>query len=302
MTMNGISPKMVGRAKKTVLAVVVAALLASLAVSQVDGGKKNAADSAWLQRDWRNAIELYRQVLEDDPRDGTSWFRLAFAYHNDGQYAEAVPAFERALEHRAYILTARYNLACSLARLGQTERALSELERVVAAGFTPTTQIQTDPDFQHIRNTSKFQEIVRRTEDPVLYLEGGPGAQWLRGAWAFPQGTMTANVSTKGFVHQVEVLEGGSRAVHLVVYFSAAERSWHVRGADRDGAAYSGKVRVRDGSLECQGVFPDGRPARVRVSAEGETASVATEAQSDGAWVPVQSYRLEEMRVSDGGR
>jgi adenylate cyclase len=55
-----------------------------------------------------------------------------------------------------------YHLACTLARAGQTTRALDVLEQVVDLGWRHKAWLDRDPDFDALRNDRRFKRIARR--------------------------------------------------------------------------------------------------------------------------------------------
>jgi len=55
-----------------------------------------------------------------------------------------------------------YNAACNFALLGESDRALDELECALEAGVAIGDWIQDDPDFVNVRNHPRFQAIVKR--------------------------------------------------------------------------------------------------------------------------------------------
>jgi adenylate cyclase len=55
-----------------------------------------------------------------------------------------------------------YNAACNFALLGESDRALDELECALEAGVSIGDWIQHDPDFENVRNHPRFQAIVKR--------------------------------------------------------------------------------------------------------------------------------------------
>jgi adenylate cyclase len=55
-----------------------------------------------------------------------------------------------------------YNAACNLAQLGDPDRALDELEHSIEAGVSVGDWIKHDPDFELLRDHTRFQAIVKR--------------------------------------------------------------------------------------------------------------------------------------------
>ena len=59
-----------------------------------------------------------------------------------------------------------YNAACNWALLGESDRALEELERALEAGVAVGDWIKHDPDIESLRGDPRFQAIVKRIAPP----------------------------------------------------------------------------------------------------------------------------------------
>lgn len=60
--------------------------------------------------------------------------------------------------------TAHYNLACSLALLGDPTASIAELEKAVALGYVDVEHLVADDDLVSLRETSAFADLVRALE------------------------------------------------------------------------------------------------------------------------------------------
>ena len=56
---------------------------------------------------------------------------------------------------------ALYNMACSYARLGQREAALTCLEAVLESGYSDTQSLRSDPDLEGLRGR-ELNELLSR--------------------------------------------------------------------------------------------------------------------------------------------
>ena len=61
--------------------------------------------------------------------------------------------------------TWRYNFACSLARKGEGEKALDELEKAVDLGFRDVAMMAADRDLKSISDDDRFEEAMSRAEE-----------------------------------------------------------------------------------------------------------------------------------------
>lgn len=81
----------------------------------------------------RAAEEVYLKAVAADSTLGESWHNLAACEARQGRTAEAIRNYERALRHLGENPVTLYNLGVLHGRLGLDERALSYLDRSVAA-------------------------------------------------------------------------------------------------------------------------------------------------------------------------
>jgi len=300
--------------------VVVAGGLLLLAASprtslgQIVGEERAAADAAFLERRYDDAASAYAQVVRTQRNDGEAWFRLGFSLHASKQYSESVPAYRRAIELKYSPLISYYNIACAYALAGDRERALAALEEAVAKGYNTTDQIEQDADLASVRDDPRYSAAVRRSEDPVSALGADGRIAALFGLWTLEgqdgaAGTMTGNVSAKGFAFHLECYDGGGRVFYLLFVFSAKEGVWLASGADRFGGIYEGTASLSGSRLVCSGRragYTEGRRARITVDfgAPGE-AVVSMESVNQGAWTTDRSYLAESSRPDrrmNGGR
>jgi Zn-dependent protease len=88
---------------------------------------------------------------------------LQWTLHDAGRWREAVAVGTRAFDAGTDVqATVAYNVACSAARAGQVDDALSWVERAVDAGFTDGELLDTDADLAPVRNTARFGDVRQR--------------------------------------------------------------------------------------------------------------------------------------------
>lgn len=64
--------------------------------------------------------------------------------------------------------TVHYNLACSLALLGQRPEALASLELAVELGYDELEQMLADADLASLKKEHRFRELVKKLEEAAL--------------------------------------------------------------------------------------------------------------------------------------
>src|SRR5579862_3272618 len=110
---------------------------------------------------WNEAAALWAQAVEANPVNGKYWDQLGFSRYSAGEYADAIPAFEKSLELRqGYPFTAAYNIACCLALQGEKDRALQWLSRAMDMGFRDLHLVQTDDDLKSLHGDSRFTDLA----------------------------------------------------------------------------------------------------------------------------------------------
>jgi tetratricopeptide (TPR) repeat protein len=121
---------------------------------------------AWQTHDWSRASSEYATIVKNSPNNGRAWFRLGYALHATGQFADAIVAHDRASRFVHYRTFALYNHACALARLGRNSAAIEKLEAAIDAGFYADNGIGWDSDLESIRSHPKVQELSQRAVPP----------------------------------------------------------------------------------------------------------------------------------------
>mgnify|MGYP002623327704 CR=1 FL=1 len=80
------------------------------------------------------------------------------------KYDEAKAVLEKAIQLVPHEPAGHYNLACALARLGQTDAALDALERAVSLGFNQPDAIRRVADFASLKSAPRFAELVEKAK------------------------------------------------------------------------------------------------------------------------------------------
>jgi predicted esterase len=89
-------------------------------------------------------------------------FNLPREFEAKGQRAKAALSLQLAAELKPAAAVVHYNLACTLARLGDRKNALAALEQAVARGFDDLAQISEDPDLAPLRAEARYKALVDR--------------------------------------------------------------------------------------------------------------------------------------------
>ena len=124
--------------------------------------------------DWSAAAVLWAQLTKANPTNGHFWIRLGGARLKSKDYAGAVPAFEKAIELGAGAPErSMYAIASAYAQLGQTDAALTWLEKAMKAGWSNLTELRTDPALAAVRQDPRFQALTPMRPTGALSPEEG---------------------------------------------------------------------------------------------------------------------------------
>jgi hypothetical protein len=96
------------------------------------------------------------------PAPSAAAFARAVQLHDSGKYADAVPLFRQAITLGFQPTNqARFRLARALARSGDVDSALVELETLATAGFS-NTSVLSMPDLDGLRALPRFKDFETR--------------------------------------------------------------------------------------------------------------------------------------------
>jgi len=116
------------------------------------------------RRSKRKTFEIlfYEKLLEDRPNFIQALSCLGDAYTRKGFYREGLEIDKKLARLKPEDPIVHYNLACSLALLGEGESALQKLKKAVLLGYDDFSYILTDPDLATVRQSPQFKEFFRK--------------------------------------------------------------------------------------------------------------------------------------------
>ncbi|HEV3402474.1 MAG TPA: site-2 protease family protein [Acidimicrobiales bacterium] len=107
--------------------------------------------------------ELVERLVATAGAGTAALVHLQSHLHDAGRYQEAATVGKRAFDARPdEPARVAYNVACSLACVGDEESALEWLERAAEAGFVDRTTLDNDPDLEPLRRSSRYQAVRER--------------------------------------------------------------------------------------------------------------------------------------------
>lgn len=113
-------------------------------------------------KNYQQAVEEFRKLLEEFPFDFQANYHVAFAYLLLKNYAKSIHYFEIARRINPQDQLTLYNLACAYALAGKKNEALEALEASVSAGFDDYRHIERDPDLDSLRKEPAYQRLIEK--------------------------------------------------------------------------------------------------------------------------------------------
>ena len=108
--------------------------------------------------------EIFEVEVARHPENLAALGELGHLYTKLGKHAQGLAVDRRLVEMRPSDPTTHYNLACSLALLGETEACLDALERSVELGYDDLEHLLADDDLAAVRGAPRFQVLVKNLE------------------------------------------------------------------------------------------------------------------------------------------
>lgn len=157
---------------RLILVLYILGLTGTATFAQVTNPDQQAANAAYMAKDWNKAAALYGNLVQTEPKNFRYWYRLGVAEQSSGHQQKAVEAFEQARSIGMPMVLVGYNIAEAYASLGQGDKALDALKDAVAQGYGQPEQMTSDPALQSIRADARFNPLVeqaKRNQAPCNY-------------------------------------------------------------------------------------------------------------------------------------
>jgi len=113
----------------------------------------------------RFQIGMYEEALHADPDDAEALRFLAHAYGQIGKGEERLQTDQHLARLTPHDPRVHYNLACSHALLGETEKAITSLEDACGVGFRDAVLLRRDNELDSLRDDPRFIAIERLIDD-----------------------------------------------------------------------------------------------------------------------------------------
>lgn len=109
-------------------------------------------------------IKFYEGLLSKNPNFFHALVSLADAYTKKGFHREGLEVDKRLVSLKPEDPTIRYNFACSLSLIGETEEAFRELKKAILFGYNDFSYILEDADLENVRKHCKFKDFFNKAK------------------------------------------------------------------------------------------------------------------------------------------
>ena len=117
----------------------------------------------------RIGLEFLAGVLEIEvrrrPQNDAAWTDLGHVLTRLGRNGRALEVDREIVRRMPDDETAHYNLACSLALVGEVDAAFAELERAVELGYADAEHAAADQDLAPLRDDERFAGFLARLRE-----------------------------------------------------------------------------------------------------------------------------------------
>lgn len=255
----------------------VAAQNAAMGAATAGIATEARASAAFMGKNFKEAAELYADLLEDQPLNGKAWFNLGFAQNMLGEYAKSSASFEKSYTAGFMPIISMYNVACGYARSGDKAKALFWLQKIADSGYRDTNQLLKDDDLNSLRSEPKFAQIMEQIKSNATPCEKAAEHHqfdfWV-GEWAVvaPGGQDAGKSKIERAIDQCAIVENwwgvtGNTGKSLNLYNSATKK-WQQFWVDNSGTStlYVGERVGNEMRFMADSWNKDGKPIKRKMT------------------------------------
>lgn len=125
-------------------------------------------DTHLFSMEFNEAMDCYNEALSINPTNATAFMNRGYLHSQMRNYEEAISDYETAMNiDERKQSTALYNIACVYGLSSNPEMAIEFLEDAVEKGFSYIERIETDTDFDLVRDQVVFSEGLARIRQSI---------------------------------------------------------------------------------------------------------------------------------------
>ena len=107
------------------------------------------------------AIESYNKAIAIKPDFVETHYNLGNTYYNQGKYDLMIATYKTAISIDPNDARTHYNLACAYSLKDEKILAIETLQKAITLDRSLIEYSKTDSDFDNIRESPEFQELIK---------------------------------------------------------------------------------------------------------------------------------------------
>lgn len=115
--------------------------------------------------DLEEAEKAFRKAIELNPSLAESYLSLGVLLWEQGKYEETEYLFKKTTQLMPDYPDAHYNLACSYARKGMKQEAITSLRTAVEKDYNDWPNIDSDENLNMLRDDPQFKELAEKVKE-----------------------------------------------------------------------------------------------------------------------------------------
>lgn len=110
------------------------------------------------------AIASDSKALTINSDSAKAHFNLGGTYYRQGKRDAAIAEWQKAIDINPNLARAHYNLACAYSLKNEKILSIKSLRKVIALDKSTIEAAKTDSDFENIRESPEFQQLINSVE------------------------------------------------------------------------------------------------------------------------------------------
>lgn len=222
--------------------------------------QQSAGEQALANENWTAAEKLFRAELQENAENGSAWFGLGEALYGEQKFTESADAYKHAAAENFETIRSEFREAKSLARAGETGKALDVLTELNRQGFPNLRALTSEDDFNPLHSDKRWQEVVAATDANANPCEHTPENRqfdfWI-GEWdvqtttGHPAGTSKVERILNGCA-LLENWSGTGDGKSLNIY-NANRKQWQQFWVDSGGEVHEYAGGLVNGEMRFEG-------------------------------------------------
>ena len=218
-----------------------------------------SANEKFTNEDWSGAAKDFKKYLKKNDADSAAWYSLGMSQFNLEQYENAVSSLSTAKDRNFNPHAADINIAKAWIKSGATEKMYSALEVAAENGLLTYSRLTLDEEFESVRATDRFQQIVDKVElnaYPCLSDEKARHFDFWIGEWDVYVGEQKVgeNSITRaqgGCAIHENYITTRNYAGQSINFYSPVDEKWHQHWVGSSGDVYNYvEVDRKEGMLQ----------------------------------------------------